>query len=386
MSDNHQCNIFVFDIETIPQERLTPLLWQELERKVETEAARTSKDREKVRLELQSLKPAFGRILCIGALYKNMNSKGEWKESCEVFYSEDERQTLSNFWKRLADFEKRRTVFVSFNGLRFDVPFIITRTVALDLPPTNQSFLDTYRYGRFPHFDMCSALENQLTLEAACEIFGVNNPKAEEIRGSRVFELYKEGKILEILSYCLRDVIATYEVFQKIRPFYPTSYQDERKMEKIGNLKGELMQIPSRSPRFKCIACSKTLYPESLDFSLACNEFVCAKCKVALENDSEDKIYGYHSYRDVPVQKYTWEELLNYKASQEGEHRTDDFVPFEEEIVDDIPFEDAPKEQARSNLINTNQGLRCSLPIAQRRSLSLNDMRQQRRSQVSKSS
>jgi predicted PolB exonuclease-like 3'-5' exonuclease len=97
------------------------------------------------------------------------------------------------------------------------------------LPRTNRLFLDTYRYGRFPHFDVCLALENQLTLEAACEMLGIDNPKTEAIRGSDVFEYYKRGQILEILNYCLRDVESTYEIFQKIQSFYPLSYADERK-------------------------------------------------------------------------------------------------------------------------------------------------------------
>ncbi len=229
MPSEYQHNIFVFDIETIPQETLTIPLWRELEHKTGNEVAKTSENEETIRLKLQHLNPAFGRILCIGVLYKSMNSQGEWKEEREAFYASDEKELLSNFGSRLADFDNRRTLFVSFNGLRFDVPFIIARTIAQGLPRTNRLFLDTYRYGRFPHFDVCLALENQLTLEAACEMLGIDNPKTEAIRGSDVFEYYKRGQILEILNYCLRDVESTYEIFQKIQSFYPLSYADERK-------------------------------------------------------------------------------------------------------------------------------------------------------------
>ena len=132
MSAEYQHNIFVFDIETIPEEKLTIPLWRELERKTENEVAKTPENEETIRLKFQSVTPAFGRILCIAVLYRSMNSQGEWEEEREVFYAPDEKTLLSNFWGRLADFNNRRTSFVSFNGLRFDVPFIIARTIAHD--------------------------------------------------------------------------------------------------------------------------------------------------------------------------------------------------------------------------------------------------------------
>lgn len=356
MFPKYESNLFVFDIETVPQDKLTPSLWEELERKIENEVARTSEDREKIRLKLQHLNPAFGKIICIGTLYKSMNLQGEWEEKSEVFSAEDENQVLLDFWRRLADFNERRTLFVSFNGLRFDVPFIIARTVALNLSPTNQSFLDTYRYGKFPHFDVCLALDNQLTLEATCETFGIDSPKTQGIKGSMVSDFYKQGKILEILGYCLRDVKATYEIFQRLQSFYVLPYTDERKAQKVNKLNGEITPIWSRSPIFKCTntSCNSTFYPEDLGFCFVCGAPVCMNCRSVLENlnftfcqvhfneylsKAEDlDAIGYRSYINsdytASLDKYTWEEYLDYKTAQEK----NDFIPFEEVADDDIPF------------------------------------------------
>ena len=352
MLSKHESNVFVFDIETVPQDKLTPSLWEELDRKVENEVARTSEDKEKIRSRLQSFNPAFGKILCIGVLYKSMNMRGEWEETSEVFFAGDESQMLSDFWRRLADFDKRRTVFVSFNGLGFDVPFIIARTIALNLSPTNQSFLDTYRYGKFPHADVCLALNNQMTLETTCETFGVDSPKTQKIKGSAVFDFYKQGKILEILGYCLRDVRATYSIFQRIQPFYVLPYTDERKIQKVSKLKGELASIQSRSPFFECSNCNVALYPEDFEFCFMCGTPVCMNCQFVPENlnltfcqghfnEYMSKAYdldaiGYRSEINsdymASFDKYTWEEYLDYRTEQEN----DDFIPFEED--DDIPF------------------------------------------------
>ena len=327
----YQYNIFVFDIETIPQEELTVPLWQELERKTGNEVVKISENEETVRLRLQSVNPAFGRIFCIAVLYRSMNSQGVWEEAREVFYDSDEKALLSNFWRRLADFSSRRTLFVSFNGLRFDVPFIIARTLAQGLPQTNKLFLDTYRYGRFPHFDACFALENQMTLEAACEMLGLDSPKTEDIRGSQVYEYYKRGQILAILNYCLRDVESTHEIFRKIQPFYPLSYADERKAKNWSQLKGTITPIPDRSPGFECISCGKTFYPEGLDFCEMFNDFACLNCKRGLERADLEAI-GLGDYTG-DIQKYTWAEYLSNKtqvatSSPLPSEFTDDDIPF----------------------------------------------------------
>ena len=331
MSSEHQHNILVFDIETIPQETLTFPLWRELERKTKNEVVKTSENEETTRLKLQSLNPAFGRILCIAVLYRSMNSQGEWEEEREVFYAPDEKTLLSNFWGRLADFDNRRTLFVSFNGLRFDVPFIIARTIAHGLSQTNKLFLDTYRYGRFPHFDACLALENQMTLEAACKMLGLDSPKTEDIRGGDVFEYYKRGQILAILNYCLRDVKSTYEIFKRIQPFYPLSYADERKASNCRQLQGRITPIPHRSPPFECISCHKAFYPESMDFCELLGDFACLGCKEGLERADWEAI-GLGDYTGN-IQKYTWEEYLS------GKTQADPGDPLSSELTDDdIPF------------------------------------------------
>ena len=44
--------------------------------------------------------------------------------------------------------------------------------------------------------------------------FGIPSPKGEAIDGSKVPDYFNEGKIYSIAKYCMRDVIATYELFK----------------------------------------------------------------------------------------------------------------------------------------------------------------------------
>ena len=252
---------------------------------------------------------------------------------------------------------------MSFNGIGFDIPFIIARSIALNVLPTNQSFLDTNRYGKFPHCDLLLALNNQMTLETACETFGADSPKTQTIKGSEVFDFYKRGKILEILGYCLRDVRATYDIFQRIQPFYVLQYQDERKIQKANKLNGGITPIESRSPIFKCkdTICNSTFYPEDVGFCFVCGTPVCMNCRSVLDKpnfifcevhfneyllkaDDLDAI-GYrnevNSEYTASFDKYTWEEYLNYKSTQENSK----FVPsFEVEGVED---DDLPSKEQR---------------------------------------
>jgi predicted PolB exonuclease-like 3'-5' exonuclease len=45
--------------------------------------------------------------------------------------------------------------------------------------------------------------------------FGITSPKSEGVDGSKVGELFAAGKYQDIAEYCLRDVRATWELYQK---------------------------------------------------------------------------------------------------------------------------------------------------------------------------
>ena len=56
--------------------------------------------------------------------------------------------------------------------------------------------------------------------------FGIKSPKSEGVDGSKVAEYFKAGRIEEIAEYCLRDVKATwelYEIWTKYLNFNPST-------------------------------------------------------------------------------------------------------------------------------------------------------------------
>ncbi len=54
-------------------------------------------------------------------------------------------------------------------------------------------------------------------LGPVCEFLGLQSPKEEGINGSQVQAFYDAGKTQDIIDYCIRDVHATIDVYNKFK-------------------------------------------------------------------------------------------------------------------------------------------------------------------------
>jgi predicted PolB exonuclease-like 3'-5' exonuclease len=222
--------ILCFDIETIPQQTpLKPWQQEEYKKKVTTFLKRkfpdpaslglpdyTADQYEEVRGITMATNYFLGEIVTIG-LYKN-DGKGQEGSTALVG---TEKEILTKFWENLRGF---KGTFVSFNGVAFDVPFIVKRSLYNGIKPTNNSFLDLKRFSRWPHFDVKTVIadfDNYATgtLATVCEFVGVESPKDGEIKADGVEKAFQEGKINLIAEYCVRDVIATYKCYLKVKDY-----------------------------------------------------------------------------------------------------------------------------------------------------------------------
>jgi len=201
----------VFDIETIPQadHELSPLQKAKIEEKEEkSEYWKNDKRKE------MALSPWFGKVVCIGLYYPELDKR-------VAFTSKQEKEVLEGFWKEIARF---KGTFVSYNGLSFDIPFIKTRSLILNIDPTNEDFLNTRRFQLYPHFDVAQHIadwENRykISLDLVCDSLGIPSPKEGEVKASTVYDFYKLDRLDLIEEYCLRDLSATFDVFNKVRRF-----------------------------------------------------------------------------------------------------------------------------------------------------------------------
>ncbi len=218
----------VIDIETvgIPWEELDPYVREYLIKGL------SDGDAEEAR-RAGGLSPFRGRIIAIGviniedgrscALYEvpGQTELRIEKAGARTYISGSERQILQKFW----DFFENDSRFITFNGRQFDGPFLMLRSAINGLVPKRD--LVGYRYGFHPNCDLREALnffgtvnarQFKFNLDLACETFGVETSKGEGLDGRSVETWYRAGRHREIAEYCLDDVRATKELYEKIAP------------------------------------------------------------------------------------------------------------------------------------------------------------------------
>jgi len=123
----------------------------------------------------------------------------------------DERTALAAFWRDVRHFQR----FVTFNGRSFDLPFLMLRSAVLGLRPTRNLMASR-------HTDLLEELTfdgktRRFSLEFYCHAFGIDSPKREGVSGAQVAGLHQSGQYREIARYCLRDAVATAELYDRWR-------------------------------------------------------------------------------------------------------------------------------------------------------------------------
>jgi 3'-5' exonuclease len=177
------------------------------------------------------LSPFRGKIVAIGviniedgrscALYEvpGQNDLRTEKVGARTYISGSEKQILEKFWT----FFDNDARFISFNGRQFDGPFLMIRSAIHGVTPKRD--LVGYRYGFHPNCDLREALnffgttssrQFKFNLDLACKVFGVETSKSEGVDGRSVETWYRAGRHREIADYCLEDVRATAQLYEKI--------------------------------------------------------------------------------------------------------------------------------------------------------------------------
>ncbi len=218
----------VIDIETVgtPWEEHDPYVREFLIKGMSDAEAEEEKRR-------GGLSPFRGRIVAIGVINAD-DGRGAVlyevpgqdqlitrKDGNRTFISGTEKAILQQFWSYLS----REDRFISFNGRQFDGPFIMIRSAINGVAPKRD--LVGPRYQLHPNCDLRDALtfngtvntrQIRFNLDFACKAFGITSSKTDSMDGRAVETAYREGRYEEIATYCLDDVRATCELYQKLVP------------------------------------------------------------------------------------------------------------------------------------------------------------------------
>ncbi len=185
-----------------------------------------------LRLQAASLHPLLSWIVCI-SVQRAVDDPLQPNEPHSYLAQtpDDEREMLRRFWEDIQRFVERsnKICWITFNGKRFDVPFLLARTLHHGLLPVPCGLLDSYPYSHYPHCDLFNLFSGiNLGLADLCALLHIENPKAHG-DGGQVQQLLEVEGIDGVRRYCEADVKATLLCFARLLPLLPESCQPPAK-------------------------------------------------------------------------------------------------------------------------------------------------------------
>lgn len=234
----------VLDIETMqaPREEWARLVgkapgageWAQSEGSFDLFAAGEAEERRHAEDELyakSAFDGTFSRIVCIGLLEFSDQMEAR---SAVAWYGTNERELLRQFWARLA--QDRPTLFITHNGLGFDLPFIRKRSIIHQVKPSLDINLAKFRTE--PVYDTMAIWSNWDTrgwvkLDVLARALQVETKSGS---GEQVAQMWEKGQGREIARYCLQDTYVTYACYCRMNFRQPLSRE-------VVLLQPEIMEI-----------------------------------------------------------------------------------------------------------------------------------------------
>jgi len=225
MAMQHQ-NLFVFDIETVPDTEAVP----NLTGFDDPDPVARREELDRYHLEITDGRNAFPRqpfhkVVAISFLEAEIERHGshegyflkELRSGGEAGFNE--KQLLQGFFQY---FERLRPRLVSFNGRGFDLPVLKYRAMVhgISAPWLHQggdkwnSY--TSRYSWDWHCDLMDQLSDygasaRVKLNEVCSVLGL--PGKFGVDGSQVASMIDGGEVDAVREYCETDVLNTYLVY-----------------------------------------------------------------------------------------------------------------------------------------------------------------------------
>jgi 3'-5' exonuclease len=228
---------FTIDIETIPlpgfRERAAQRLKRSIERgrMSEEQQQRYSEDQaaeEDRAFRSGSLAATSGRVLSIavhvGAIVGEEIEGVPQIESEHVYgidsdgQEQPEPKALADFLNLMSSFDPEIDQIVGHNVAGFDLPFIFQRClvnrIEIGYLVAVTDFNARCVYDTMHQWWLGS--RNRVALDDLAWVLGIQSSKTDEVEGSRIFDLYEAGRLLEIREYNLNDVRATRKVYERL--------------------------------------------------------------------------------------------------------------------------------------------------------------------------
>lgn len=167
--------------------------------------------KEEERYERSAFDGTFSRIACIGLLVFSDSMK---PQEAVCWYGADEAGLLRRFWARLG--ELRPSLFITHNGLGFDLPFLKKRSIIHQVKPSMD--VNLARFRTEPVYDTMAVWSNWdmrgwVKLDVLARALRVETKSGS---GKHVADMWKQGRGKAIAEYCLQDTYVTYACYQRM--------------------------------------------------------------------------------------------------------------------------------------------------------------------------
>lgn len=217
----------VIDIETAPVKSFTELPPSQQHYLMERHGGWTRDGQ--TADERLNLTPLYGKIIAIGLWLASEErtcimfegAENAWIDDIDIadkVYIGDEASMLDAFWKICAKYPGR---VVTWGGRTFDVPFLYLRSAINGVAPSRN--IMGVRYAFHDHCDLYELVTffgasrvGSYSLQAYAHAFGIEHPGLHT--GRSIAEIYEAGVVEEIAEFCMHDVRATYQLYERMKP------------------------------------------------------------------------------------------------------------------------------------------------------------------------
>ncbi|MFM2321893.1 MAG: hypothetical protein RLZZ225_46 [Pseudomonadota bacterium] len=215
-------NIFVFDIETVPDTKNGRLLYNlSIESDREVAEIMLEKRREKTNGSTTFLPHHLQRIVAISVA---LRSKNLFKIGSLGDINADEPALIGAFFKCI---EKYSPILVSWNGSGFDLPVLHYRALLHGISSPSywnvgndndasfrwNNYLNRYHYRHSDLMDILAAYQGRANAPLTEIAVMLGLPGKLGMDGSQVWDYFLAGKLAAIRNYCETDVLNTYLIY-----------------------------------------------------------------------------------------------------------------------------------------------------------------------------
>lgn len=220
-------NIFVFDIETIPDCAAGRKIHHLDDTLSDADVALFMQNKQKEKSSSDFLPHYLQKVMTISAVFRQKDTVKVWSLGDETA---DEKDILTRFFHGI---EKYTPVLVSWNGSGFDLPVLHYRALLHGIDAKRywemgqsdpnfrwNNYLSRYHYRHLDLMDVLAGYSPRANAPLDDLSMMLGFPGKMGVSGSHVWEYYQENKIKMIRDYCETDVLNTYLVylrFEKMR-------------------------------------------------------------------------------------------------------------------------------------------------------------------------